>query len=310
MHTILGAGGSIGNALQKELEAGGQTIRLISRREIATAGNTTWEKADLLNYRETLEASKGSRTIYLCAGLPYDHQIWRDQWPIIMQNVINVAKETGARLIFFDNVYMYGLVRGPMLETTAYNPCSKKGEIRARIATRLMDETLAGNLQASIARAPDFYGANSSNSFFDMMVMEKYAKKQKAQWLGNPKALHSFILVSDAAKAVALLGNSPESDKQIWHLPTSPALSGMEFLQLAAKAFKAPARYTRINKFMLQSIGLFNKAIKNSVEMYYQNEYDYEFNSDKIEKTFGIKPTSYQQGINELSEFYSKIKFP
>lgn len=310
MHTILGAGGPIGNALQKQLETSGHTIRLVSRREIAASVNTTWKKADLLNYRQVLEASAGSRVIYLCAGLAYDNAIWQTQWPLIMENVITVAKETGARLIFFDNVYMYGLVKGPMLETTAYNPCSKKGEIRARIATRLMDEALAGNIMACIARAPDFYGTYSPHSFFDMMVMEKYAKKRKAQWLGNPMVLHSFIRVHDAAKAVAILGNSPESDKQIWHLPTSPALSGMDLLQLAAEAFNCPARYTRINRFMLQTIGLFNKTIKSSVEMYYQNEFDYRFNSDKIERTFGIQPTPYQQGIKEQAELYSKIKFP
>lgn len=33
------------------------------------------------------------------------------------------------------NVYMYGNVAGPMTENTPYAPCSKKGEIRTKIAT-------------------------------------------------------------------------------------------------------------------------------------------------------------------------------
>jgi nucleoside-diphosphate-sugar epimerase len=219
-----------------------------------------------------------------------------------MQNVINVAKETAARLIFFDNVYMYGLVTGPMLETTPYNPCSKKGEIRANIAEMLMSESRTGNLNASIARAPDFYGAETLNSFFDMMVLDKYSKKKKAQWLGDPKSLHSFILISDAARAVAMLGKTPLSDNQIWHLPTSPSLTGTEFIELASAAFNTKPAYTRVNKIILQSLGLFNKSIKNSIEMYYQYEFDYQFNSSKFENAFQSQPTSYRAGIEEIAE--------
>ena len=51
---------------------------------------------------------------------------------------------------------MCGKVNGPMTEQTPYAPTSKKGEIRARIATALMEEVKAGRLTAMIARAADF----------------------------------------------------------------------------------------------------------------------------------------------------------
>ena len=188
MHTILGAGGPVANALTQELLNHNETIRLVSRRQTTITGkNLTWQKADLLNYNEVLEATKGSTVIYLCAGLVYDAEIWKQQWPIIMQNVINATKAANARLIFFDNVYMYGLVNGPMLEDTPYKPISKKGKVRAKIADQLMAEVKAGNIQASILRAPDFYGTDSKNSSFDMMLLDKYAKKETAQWVGDPK---------------------------------------------------------------------------------------------------------------------------
>lgn len=302
MHTILGAGGPIANALQNQLEATNEQVKLVSRRNIPVTGNTSWQKADLTNYTDTLAAAQGSKVIYLCAGLVYDYVVWQQQWPVIMQNVINVAKETKARLIFFDNVYMYGLVKGEMLETTPYNPCSKKGEVRAKIADQLMDEVKAGNINATIARAPDFYGAETMNSFFDMMVLSKFSKKQSAQWLGDPKTLHSFILIEDAAKAVALLGKNPQSDNQIWHLPTAPSVTGNELLNLAAKVFDTKPKYMKINKPMMQLFGLFSKPIKSSVEMFYQYANDYQFNSDKFQKAFNVKPTSYQDGFKRLSE--------
>lgn len=302
MHTILGAGGPIANALQKELEASNEQVKLVCRKNIQVSGNTSWSKADLTNYSETLAAAKGSKVIYLCAGLVYDYIIWQQQWPVIMRNAINVAKETKARLIFFDNVYMYGLVKGEMFETTPYNPCSKKGEVRAKIAEQLMDEAKAGNINASIARAPDFYGAGNANSYFDMMLLSKFAKKESAQWLGNPKTLHSFVLVEDAGKAVALLGRNPSSDNQIWHLPTATSILGNELINLAAKAFDTMPKYMKINKPMMQLFGLFSKPIRSSVEMFYQYSNDYQFNSDKFQKAFKVKPTSYQDGFKRLSE--------
>ncbi|MFD2147602.1 NAD-dependent epimerase/dehydratase family protein [Mucilaginibacter antarcticus] len=303
MHTILGAGGPVANALTLELENNNQTVRLISRKPIIPAkANTTWQKADLLNYDELSAAAKGATVIYLCAGLVYDKNIWREQWPILMQNVINVTKQNNARLIFFDNVYMYGLVNGPMTEETPYNPISEKGKIRAGIADMLMDEIKAGNIQASIARAADFYGTNSMNSFFDMMVLDKFSKKQTAQWMGDVNKLHTFSYIPDMGKAMYLLGQNPDTDNQIWHLPTAKPITGRAFIELAAAIYNTKPSYMRINKLMLFMIGLFDKLIMGTVEMYYQHSNDYVFDSSKFEKAFNFKPTSYRDGIKHMAE--------
>src|ERR1700761_5609414 len=309
MHTILGAGGAVANALTRELTNINETIRLVSRKPIQSAGkNITWQKADLLNYNELLAASKGSEVIYLTAGLVYDKNIWQQQWPVIMQNFINLGKETGARLIFFDNVYMYGLVDGPMKEDTPYKPSSVKGTVRAKIADQLMDEAKAGNVKASIARGADFYGTDNMNSFFDMMVLDKYAKGQKAQWIGNSKKLHNFSYIPDMGKGMFLLGQHPESDNQVWHMPTAAPLTGKQFIELAARIYGVEPKVFAINKFMLWLVGLFQKVVMGTVEMYYQYSNDYNFNSDKFEKAFNFKPTSYEDGIKLMSETLFKKK--
>jgi len=303
MHTILGAGGPVANALTQELLNHNETIRLVSRRQTTITGkNLTWQKADLLNYNEVLEATKGSTVIYLCAGLVYDAEIWKQQWPIIMQNVINATKAANARLIFFDNVYMYGLVNGPMLEDTPYKPISKKGKVRAKIADQLMTEVKAGNIQASILRAPDFYGTDSKNSSFDMMLLDKYVKKETAQWVGDPKKKHNYVYIPDCGKAMYLLGQNPQSDNQIWHAPTAAPLTGTEFINMAANIYQAKPKFMRVTKFMLWIFGLFNKVVADTVEMYYQYNHDYNFNSDKFEKAFNFKPTSYQDGISHMAK--------
>lgn len=291
------------NALTRELNNYNQPVRLVSRRPVAAqAPDASWQKADLLNYPELLQATKGSAVIYLCAGLVYNKNVWQQQWPVIIQNVINVAKAHQARLIFFDNIYMYGLVNGTMTESTPYNPASVKGEVRARVADTLMSEIKAGNLNASIARAPDFYGAESLNSFLDGMVLSKFAKNQRALWLGKTDRLHNFIYMPDAGKAMYLLGQHPESDNQIWHLPTAPALTGKQFMELAARVFEVAPKYITVNKLILRIGGLFNPMMKDMVEMYYQYDHNYNFNSSKFERAFNYNPISYQDGITALSE--------
>lgn len=303
MHTILGAGGPVANALTRQLIERNENIRLVSRRPAAITGsNISWQKADLLNFAEVLDAVKGSEVFYLTAGLVYDKDVWRQQWPVIMQNMINAAKETGARFIFFDNVYMYGLVNGPMTEDTPYHPSSVKGEVRAKIATQLMDEIKAGNLNASILRGADFYGAESMNSFLDSMVLAKYAKGEKAQWMGNPNCLHSFTYLPDCGTAMRLLGETPEADNQIWHVPTAKPMTGHQFMQLAASVYGVDPKYMRISKLMLQLLGVFNKLIRGTIEMYYQTDHDYIFDSSKFESHFKVKPTLYKDGITEISQ--------
>lgn len=303
MHTILGAGGAVANALTRELANNNETIRLVSRKPIQpSTPNTTWQKADLLNYNELLAAVKGSSVIYLTAGLVYDIKVWQQQWPVIMQNFINLGKETGARLIFFDNVYSYGLVNGAMLETTLYNPSSKKGEVRAKIATQFMGEAKAGNITATIARGADFYGTENMNSFLDMMLLDKFAKKQSAQWIGNPNKLHNFSYIPDMGKGMFLLGQNPASDNQIWHMPTAAPITGKQFVELAANVYGVQPKYMPVKQWMLWLFGLFNKTVMGTVEMYYQYNHDYNFNSDKFEKAFNYKPASYHDGIKLMSE--------
>jgi len=300
MHTILGAGGPISNAVSELLNARGEAHRLISRNPIQNSGLGTWTAADLKDYASLSKAAKGASVLYMCAGLKYDRAVWNNDWPMIMSNIIRLAKETGARLIFFDNVYMYGLVQGPMTEETPYNPNSVKGEIRAAIATQLMDEAKSGNIKASIARSADFYGYGGANSVLDSMVIKNLSQRKSAQWLGDIHKKHSYTFVADAGKAMTILGQNPESDNQIWHIPTAPALMGTELVALIARKYHVAPKSMKLNKLMLRMVGLFNTTVREVVEMYYQYDHDYIFDSSKFEKRFQVQPTSYEDGIAQV----------
>jgi len=298
MQTILGSTGIIGTELAKALTQYTDKIRLVSRKPKRVNPTDQLVVADLTNPQQVLTSVEGSAVVYLTAGLEYKTGVWQSQWPVIMQNVIDACKIHKAKLVFFDNVYAYGLVKGWMKEDTLVNPVSIKGEVRAQIAQMIMSEVERGHLDAIIARAADFYGPNTPLSFATVTVFHNLKKGKKAQWFLDASKKHSMTYTPDAGKATALLGNTTSAYNQIWHLPTDKnALTGKEFIEIAAKAFGVEPRYTVLKKWMIQMVGYFVPVVKESIEMLYQNEQDYLFDSTKFEKSFNFIPTSYQTGI-------------
>ena len=298
MHTILGAGGVIADGLAVELVRNNIKTRLVSRNPTFSPVTESY-KADMTDMKQAIQAIRDSSIVYLCIGLKYDYGVWREKWPKIMDNVIEACSQWHAKLIFFDNVYMYGRVDGIMTEEQPYNPSSRKGDLRARIATTLMSAVRKGNITATIARAADFYGPRAEKTGIpNLLVLDNLIKQKKAQWLANPNVKHSFTYTPDAIKALVLLALDDQSWNQTWHLPTSPnPLTGKEFIQLMADALKTNAQFRLLKPWMIRIAGLFDKTIAELYEMLYQYQYDYLFDSSKFEKTFNFQPTSYQQGI-------------
>jgi len=298
MHTILGAKGIIAQELSRALAARVTHIRQVSRnpRKVNEADETF--PADLLDGEATAKAVAGSDVAYLVAGLKYDASVWQEQWPRVMRNVIDACKQHHTRLVFFDNVYAYGRVDGVMTEETMFNPTSKKGEVRAKIATMLLDEMRSGNLNAMIVRAADFYGPGAVQSFPHATVFERLTAGKTPQWIGDPNTVHTFTFTPDAGRAVALLGTSPEAFGQTWHLPTTKEpLTGAGFVRLACEQAGRPDKLQVAPRWMLRLMGLFMPVLRENDEMMYQFQYDYRFDSSKIESAFGVQPTPYIEGI-------------
>jgi nucleoside-diphosphate-sugar epimerase len=300
MQTILGANGVIATELSKNLPQYTQHIRQVSRNPKAVNITDETYSADLLNYQQTEKAVAGSEIVYLLAGLPYKTSLWQEQWPKLMRNVIDACKKHNSKLVFFDNVYSYGYVKGTMTEETPYNPTSKKGEVRAKIATMLMDEWKAKNLDAMIVRGADFYGANAKLSLTYSTVTEKLKAKKASQWIGNPKSIHTFTYTPDAGKSVAILGNTAAAYNQTWHALTSKEkMTGEQYVRIACELANQPYKLQALPKWGVRMLGLFVPVLGEFVEMMYQYENDYIFDSTKIEKAFNLVATDYKTGIAE-----------
>src|SRR5579864_349861 len=307
MITILGGGGAIGNELVRLLAAKNQPFRLVSRHPTATPGATETLAADLTDRDQTIRAAAGSSVVHLLVGLKYDHALWQEMWPRIMSNTIEACKRARAKLLFFDNVYMYGKVSGSMTEETPFNPCSKKGEIRAKIATTLINEWKSGALTAMIARSADFYGPSTRNGVPNLLVFEPFAKKQKASWLVNDSVPHSFTYTPDAAQSLVQLAERATAWNQTWHVPAAPEpLTGKEFVTLAAREFGVPPKYRVLRRPVLRVAGWFDPLVAESYEMLYQSDSPYLFDSGKFAREFGFAGTPYADGIRTTAASFKR----
>ena len=301
MQTILGSGGAVGIALAKELQNYTDNIRLVSRHPKKVSESDELFAADLFDAALVNEAVNGSDVVYLTAGLKYSAKIWEQDWPLIMQNVIDACLSNNSKLVFFDNLYMYAPdAVSHMTEESRVAPATKKGKVRAKIAQMLFDAIKDKGLTAMIARSADFYGRHATTGILNISVIDNYKMNKKAFWQSDADKIHSMTYVPDAAKAVALLGNTPDAYQQVWHLPTSTQKwTGKEFIKFTAKEMNVKPRFYILSKFMISLIGLFSPMVKELNEMQYQNDRDYFFDSSKFEKRFSIKATSYEEGIRE-----------
>lgn len=299
--TILGSGGGIGTPLARELRAYTNDIRLVSRNPKKVNETDELFPTDLTNRDQLEKAIMGSEVVYVTVGFPYSLKVWEATWPTFMENVIISCVKHGSKLVFVDNVYMYARKAIPfMTEDAPIDPPSKKGQVREKLRTMLLSEIEKGNLKALIARSADFYGPENQNSAIGIMAIDNLLKGKKAQVLGNPDKIHTYTYTPDAAKAIALLGNTPDAYQQEWHLPTTKEkLTNRQWIELIAKELHKDCKIQTVPTWMVKLLGLFVPIMREFPEMIYQNEEDYIFDSSKFEKRFGWMATTPAEGIRK-----------
>jgi nucleoside-diphosphate-sugar epimerase len=300
--TIIGSGGSIGVPLARELRNYTDKIRLVSRDPQKVNDADELFKADLTDPGQVEKAIAGSEVVYVTIGFAYNLKVWQKIWPAFMREVIKSCKINNARLVFFDNMYLYAKDAVPfMTEDAPVGPPSEKGKVRQIVRDMIVAEAEKNNLTALIARSADFYGPENKNSALKLMVAANLMKGKKAQVFGDPAKIHTYTYTPDAAKATAILGNTDDAFNQEWHVPTTKErLSTYSWIELIAKELNAAPKVQIVPVFMLKLLGLFVPIMREFPEMLYQYEQDYIFDSSKFEKRFGITATSPGDGVKQM----------
>lgn len=165
MQTVLGATGQIAIELARELNRTfTEDIRLVSRNPRKVSDSDTLIAADLLDASQAAKAVKGSSIVYFTAGLPPDTQLWETQFPVMLRNALDAARASDASFVYFDNTYMYPQDDRLLTEDTPFEPVGRKGQVRARMASMVLQEMARGEIPVVIGRAPEFYGPGKTQS--------------------------------------------------------------------------------------------------------------------------------------------------
>ena len=308
LQTILGSGGGIGLPLARELRNYTENIRLVSRNPEKVNDSDEIFKADLKDLSQVERVITGSEVVYVTVGFEYNLRIWQTVWPALMQAVIRSCSKHGSRLVFFDNIYVYSEDSVPfMTEESRLDPPSKKGKVRQQLHEMIMQAAEEKKVNAMIVRAADFYGPETNGSALKIMAADNLMKGKKAQVFGDPDKIHTFTYTPDAAKATALLGNTPEAYNQVWHLPTTrERLTTRQWIGLIAKELGVEPKIQKVPEILLNVMGLFIPIMRELPEMLYQNRQDYIFDSSKFEKRFGITATRPEEGVRMMMEYLEK----
>ncbi|WP_407480648.1 NAD-dependent epimerase/dehydratase family protein [Elizabethkingia meningoseptica] len=300
MQTILGANGQIGEELARELKRNFTSdIRIVSRNAKKVNETDQVFSADLSIREQAIQAVKGSDIAYFTLGLPISSDFWEEQFPLITKNVIEACKINGTKLVFFDNTYMYPQDDRVLTEDTAFAPVGRKGRVRREMAEMVLKAIRSGEIEAVICRAPEFYGPGKTQSITNTLIFNNIKEGKKLKVPLSTDKKRSLIWTPDASRATALIGNTPDAFGQTWHLPVDKNhVTYREFIRIASEVYSRNLKYSVIPKFIFSIGALFNKKLKELLELLPRYEHDNIFDDSKFRNRFPeFQVTSYTQGI-------------
>ena len=257
-----------------------------------------FQAGDALDADAVLAATRGSDHIVVAIGLPYYGKVWRENWPRVMANLIAACEATGARMVFVDNLYMYGPQTAPLVESMPLTDYGVKPATRALITRTWMAAAAAGRIRAVSLRAPDFYGPGVGLSHLGDPSIGALAKGKRALCVGSPDLPHDFAYVPDIGRAVVTLLDAPDSAYgQAWHAPSAPTETRRRLIDLAAAALGRPATIVSMPIWALGVGGLFSADLKEIWEMRFQWDRPYRVDASRFAKAFWNDPTPFEVGV-------------
>ncbi|MFD3458012.1 NAD-dependent epimerase/dehydratase family protein [Streptomyces sp. NPDC058691] len=305
LHTVLGSGPA-GTAVATELARRGHAVRLVDRKGEGPAYEGVERRAaDVSTLEGALAAIEGAAVVYHAVNVGYHLQV--EVMPRIQEAVLGAVEATGARLVVLDTLYPYGETHGEvMTEETPWRATSRKGRMRAELDERYLAAHREGRARVVLARSADFVGPGVFNSSLGGAFFPAALTGGEALGLGDIDLAHSYTYIGDLAVGLAALGERPEGDGRVWHLPTAPAVSTREVHRLVEERLGQPLKVLVLD--VLRPVGPFDEAfVGEYAEMFYQHTEPQIMDSSAFESTFGIRPTPLGEALDATIAFYRDV---
>ena len=301
---VLGAAGGTGSAVVRELVARGVSVRAVTRSGGADVPKGVEQvAADVATAAGAQRACAGAAVVYHCAQPDYTR--WAELFPPLTETVLDGAAAAGAKLVFADNLYMYGPPNGSMTEQTPQRAQGPKGRTRIEMAATILRAHVDGKLRCTIGRSSDYFGPRGTGTIAGDNIMKPALRGKRARWLGSLDQPHTLNYLDDMGRALVTLGERDEADGEVWHLPAAEPLTGRQFLTLVYEAAGHPPKPGVASRTMIRLAGLFNPLVRELNETLYQFEHPFISDASKFQAAFGpFEPTPHREAVRRTVEWF------
>jgi nucleoside-diphosphate-sugar epimerase len=292
LHVVLGAGGGTGGAIVRELVGQGRRVRAVTRGGRAAASYGTLPPAsfedvaaDVTEREQLRRALEGADVVFHCARPAQARRL--RELPAMTRGITAATATVGAKLVYADDLCMYGPVDGPLTEETPPAAQTKKGRVRAAMAAELLEAHGDGRLRVVIVRSSDYFGPGGLSSAVGERFFKAVLAGKKTQWFADLDQLHTMSYLPDMARAFIVLGDRPEADGQVWHTPSAAAHTGRQYIELAAHAAGTSPKPAVQRTGTVRLAGLLKPALRALSELEYQYGRPFIMDASKFEAAFG-----------------------
>jgi nucleoside-diphosphate-sugar epimerase len=310
---VLGATGGMGYAIVQELKRRGVEVVAFSRGKeklercfssVREHGQVTLFPGDAFRLEQLIEAAEGVDVIFHAVGLPYTE--WEARLLILMDHVLQTAQRQGAKVAVVDNIYAYGRQTGERIrEETLKQPQTKKGRIRLAVERKAK----ASSVPVLFAHFPDFYGPNATNTVLHH-TLERVIRNKPTGFVGPLRVPREFIYTMDGATAIVELALTDKAYGQSWNIPGYDVIRGEDIIRLIREisGYDKPVR--EIGGGMIRFLGIWNRQMREMVEMLYLTQETIALSGEKYETEIGPLPrTPYHEGLRETLELMRRQAF-
>ena len=302
-HVVFGTG-PVGLSLVEHLAAAGEKVTAVNRGGSADVSSEVAVVAgDASNPEFTSEVVRGAAVVYQCLNPPYTK--WPELFPPLQAAVLKGAASAGAKLVSFENLYLYGPTSGaPLTEDLPFAATGPKGRVRAQMARDLLAAHDAGRVRVAIGRASDYFGPRGLVSHMGERVFYPALAGKNAQVIGDPDQPHTFSYLPDIGAGLATLGARDEADGRAWHLPNAETISTREFIEKVYEATGTDGKVSAMPRLMLNLVALFNGNVREIKEVLFEFEEPFVVNSGDFESTFGQRATTLDEAIPATVDWF------
>ena len=311
---VLGSTGGAGKALVRELISRGIGMIAFGRnkealdnlaKELGNPQKLELALGDVFDWESIRDAGKTASVIFQASNVSYQEMATKSL--LLAESVMKAAEANSQKVVFVDGIYVYGPNPGYTVEESyPRQPNSKKGQIRIDMENLIFSDKWKKS-KPLIVRLPDYYGPTSKNAYLNP-TLEGLALGKPALFIGNTSVKREYIYLPDAAKMIVNVAFKESAYRRNWNLP-GQTISAKEIVKIAKQITGKKTFLIPVGKITLMIAGIFDRFLKEVVEMMYLTKDPLVLSGAQYEREIGTIPkTPFSIGLKETFEFIRSNK--